>query len=348
MPMWDAACAAGGFVEIVFSAPDGGPGSGRESLGITHELQELRDIAGFLQVATADAAAESCDAGGAESAPASTPAAKRKHETSATEQTSIHVPAALLTSASPIFASTLERGWKEASERKITVQGFDRDDFCVFLDCLFALANETMLPKLDEVLDNPSLLRKVLPIAHYYQVDALKKIIFESVLRQDKPVIEAAKLVLAVESSLPEEEVPDWPISVIQGLNLYFKCSQQDHVGRLDDSRQKECVEDLSAKTLRKTLKAPFIDFVNDLQWVDLIRPAQTVYGMEWNKAITSTSAGPQYEVKVMSNSGKTVMGSRTENVPWKANLTSALLAAKIGAARKRTLANVCNVYTGM
>lgn len=337
--MWDAACADCGFVEIVFAPGGEGSGLSREPLGITPELQELRDIAGVLQDA-----AESCDAAGEESVPAPTPAAERAHTTSATEQTSkIHVPAKLLTSASPVFASTLERGWKEAKDRKITVQGFECDDFLVFLDCLFAMANETILPKLAAVLDNPRLLRQVLPIAHYYQVDSLKKIILESVRSQslqDKSVIEATELVLAVESSLPEEEVPDWPISVIQGLNLYFKCLQQDRVGRLDDPRQKECVEELSAKTLRKTLIAPdrtfvqIVDlFVNDLQWCHLIRPAKCN-----DQTLKTTSAGPQYDRILLSNSGKTVKGSSTENVPWKENLKSGLLAARLCALSREGL----------
>lgn len=342
--MYESAFADGGFVTIIFSltdvrtdnAPDADTGAAqkRVTLGITSELQELRDIAGALQ--DGGTAKLTVDTDGtdtysiedtnadADAPDTSTPQVERTQN--------IHIPASLLKSASPIFASMLEKGWKESTERCIRIQDFHRDDFCVFLDCLYAFANATLLPKIEAVLfDNPKLLRQVLPIVHYYEVDAIKKAIFDKVLCPEsllnKPVVEVANLVLAVEASLPEEAVPDWPTAVLHGLNLYFKCPLRDN------QSSTACIEALSLKTLRNMLAASRSDqfwdyFLHRLQWNDLLKPKTAE-----EASFKQSPSGPQYTEKRYSNSGKTVMEERTVDVPWKNNLRSVLRTERERAA---------------
>jgi len=287
----------------------------RAALGITAELQELRDIAGILRDTMVEDDADKF----------SSILMPKVKQTQKVPTGLLQVPTGLLTSSSPIFATMLEQGWRESHERCIPVENFCLDDFRVFLDCLYALANETFGMSIT-VIDKPKLLRQVLPIAHYYQVDDMKKTIFESVLLpeslQKKSVVEVAELVLAVESSLPEEEVPDWPTAVLQGLNYYFKCLKQDY---LNDPMSKACIEDLSLKTLRKVLAAPdrfdqFVDhFLHNLEWDDLHKPTTSSVA-----SLKQTSSGPQYVQLSYSNSGKTVKSEQTIDILWKENLRSA------------------------
>ena len=316
--MYDAAFAEGGFVEVIFPLPRHSADPSRPALGITAELQELRDIASVLQDEASKQAAATLDA---ESANFSS--LPQTFETQ-----NIHVPCCLLTRSSPMFASMLGQGWRETNERCLRVQKFSRDDFSVFLDCLYALANATVpLIRFHAALDNPQLLRKILPIAHYYQVDDLKKVIFNTVLRpeslQDKPIVEFTELVTAVESSLPEEEIPEWPMAVLQGMNVYFKRIKPKH---LNNQTNEASIDDLSVKTLRNLLATPeafdqFVDrFLRELKWDDLFKPVNAT-----DATLKQTSSGPQHTVQVFSNSGKTIRGERTVDIPWKENLRSAL-----------------------
>jgi hypothetical protein len=350
--MYEAAFADGGFVTIIFSrtdarpdnAPDADAGAAqkRAPLGITAELQELRDIAGALQ--DGGTAKLTVDTDGtdtysiedtnadADAPDTSTPQVERTQNVDIQRTQNIHIPASLLKGASPIFASMLEQGWKESTERCIRIQEFHCDDFCVFLDCLYALANSTLLPKIEAVLfDNPKLLRQVLPIVHYYEVDAMKKAIFDKVLCPEsllnKPVVEVANLVLAFEASLPDEAVPDWPTAVLHGLNLYFKCPLRDN------QSSTACIEALSLKTLRNMLAASRSDqfwdyFLHRLQWNDLLKPKTAE-----EASFKQSPSGPQYTENRYSNSGKTVMGQITVDVPWKNNLRSVLRTERERAA---------------
>jgi len=267
--MYEDAFADGGFVKIIFSLPDSDAdaATGEDA----DEDQKTKKFSSSLMT--------------------------KVEETPKVRTGLLQVPANLLTSSSPIFAIMLGQDWRESNERCIHVQKFDFEDFRVFVDCLFALANATVLPKIGILLDNPKLLRQVLPIAHYYQVNVLKETIFETVLLpgtlQKISVVEVTELVLAVESSLPEEEVPDWPMAVLQALNYYFQRLKQDC---LKDATSEACIEDLSLKTLRRMLTAPdrfdeFVDhFLHRLEWDDLLKP--TTFS---DTSFTQTSSGPQY-----------------------------------------------------
>ena len=134
-----------------------------------------------------------------------------------------HVAVALLQKASPVFASMLEEGaWRESGAERIHLaSGFHPDAFGAFLDFLVLLEMSLLQGSQDAVLNvvcSAQTLRQVLPIAHYYQAGRLKDSIMCTVLSEKRlvamPVLDASDLVFAVEASLPEEAVPDWPASV--------------------------------------------------------------------------------------------------------------------------------------
>ena len=356
--MYEAAFADGGFVTIIFSLTDARPDNPpdadagaaqkRATLGITAELQELRDIAnalhggGTAKLTVDTDGADTCSIEStvyADAPNTSTPQVERTQN--------IRISASLLKGASPIFTSMLEQGWKESTEGCIRIQEFHRDDFCVFLDCLNALGNATLLQvtKIEEVLfDKPKLLRQVLPIVHYYEVDAMKKAIFDKVLRPEsllnKTVVEVANLVLAVEASLPDEEVPDWPTAVLHGLNLYFKCPRQGN------QNNTACIETLSLKTLRKMLAASQSDplwdcFLHRLQWNDMLVPIPTE-----EASFKQSPSGPQYTLQACAARGRgggrggrysqsipTTATTTTVDIPWKNNLRSVLTTERERAA---------------
>jgi len=134
-----------------------------------------------------------------------------------------HVAVALLQKASPVFASMLEEGaWRESGAERIHLaSGFHPDAFGAFLDFLVLLEMSLLQGSQDTILNlvcSAQTLRQVLPIAHYYQAGRLKDLIMCTVLSEKRlvamPVLDASDLVFAVEASLPEEAVPDWPASV--------------------------------------------------------------------------------------------------------------------------------------
>jgi hypothetical protein len=65
----------------------------------------------------------------------------------------------------------LDGPWRESGGNAITIDTFSPDAFRDFLNCLLALDNETIRAG-DPLIFTPSVIRRVLPIAHYYQVEA--------------------------------------------------------------------------------------------------------------------------------------------------------------------------------
>ena len=165
------------------------------------------------------------------------------------------VAAELLKQSSPVFASMLEENtWKESGAERIHLShGFHPDDFRVFLESLAVIQPLSGAP-INEVPQHelavltcrtPRFLRQVLPIAHYYQAAFLKEAIFSSVLAEKslcemKPE-DATELVFTTEASLPEDEVPDWPVSVLKlvlGRVLKSTTTPAPEVGRaVSDSK---------------------------------------------------------------------------------------------------------------
>lgn len=154
------------------------------------------------------------------------------------ETSEFYVSTALLRSASPVFASILDGPWKESEEKAITIQNFEPESFRVFLDCLQHLANKTARSG-DALIFTPSVIREVLPIAHFFQVDILKQQNIFTVTEimeqcQDSEVkdprfTDAADLLYAVEANMPETEIPDWSEKTLQQIvRLMLNCSAID------------------------------------------------------------------------------------------------------------------------
>jgi hypothetical protein len=141
-----------------------------------------------------------------------------------------YFPTALLRGASPVFASMLDGPWKESEVKAIAINSFQPDAFRAFLDSLLHLANDTARSG-DLQFFSPDVIRKVLPIAQYYQVDVLKQQIISTVLKgmqqcQNSKVTEPlfvtmANSLFAIEANIPEAEIPDWPEATLQQVVLF-------------------------------------------------------------------------------------------------------------------------------
>ena len=101
------------------------------------------------------------------------------------EATEFYFPAHLLRSSSPVFESILNGPWKESGDDAITINSFQPDAFRAFLDCLLLVANETASPGYSSIFI-PSVIRKVLPIANYYQTETLKQKIVSIIITNRK------------------------------------------------------------------------------------------------------------------------------------------------------------------
>ena len=148
----------------------------------------------------------------------------------------------------------LDGPWKESGDEAVTINTFQADAFRAFLDCLLLLANDTVRPG-DPLIFTPSVIRKVLPVAHYFQVDVLKQQIVSVVMEmikqsQDCKVTEprfvaAADLLFALEANLPESEIPDWPEATLrQVMRLMLWSSVKDN--------SRELVTDYDESTCEK------------------------------------------------------------------------------------------------
>jgi hypothetical protein len=203
------------------------------------------------------------------------------------EASEFYFPAALLRTSSPVFASMLDGPWKESGEAAVTVNNFQPDAFRAFLNCLLHLANDTARSG-DELIFTPSVIRKVLPIAHYFQVAVLKQHIVCTVMEMLRKqandtvimplFITAANSLLAVEASLPESEIPDWTVQTLQqvfklmvGVNVELShsewrprsltedCTATAHITYKSwNSRSAfdNGINDLSKKTLKNVLQS--------------------------------------------------------------------------------------------
>jgi len=178
------------------------------------------------------------------------------------------VQASLLTEHSPVFASMVDGPWRESHDRTLLVVAFSSQDFGGFLRCLAMLQAAT----LDLLLvPTPDLVRSVLPIANYYQVDALRDFFVESVRRtiasprRDRYEA-AADLALSVESALPASDPVLWEPGILTCINsrLFevrgYKLAPQPgtdivrneiHVG----PRESDLLQHLTRSTLQRCLE---------------------------------------------------------------------------------------------
>jgi hypothetical protein len=199
------------------------------------------------------------------------------------EVTDFYVSTGLLRNASPVFASMLDGPWKESGEEAITTKIFKPDAFRVFLDCIQHLANDTTRAG-DALIFTPSVIRKVLPIAHFFQVDVLKQQIISTVMeimRQyhhsevtDPRFINAAELMFAVEANIPETEIPDWPGSTLQQVaRLMLDCSATDGTDSFGNRmttatikyKPNNGINDLSKKTVKKCFQSLSVQIKHQL-----------------------------------------------------------------------------------
>ena len=191
-----------------------------------------------------------------------------------------HMPNKLLRGSSPVFAAMLDGPWQESGRNAITIDTFPPDAFREFLDCLLNLGNDTARAG-DALVFTPKLIRRVLPIAHYYQVEALKQQIISTAMkilegcRGKSPFAPefsaAADLLFAIEANLPESEIPDWKSETLQQvflfmlqtsnetrftfLSTYPTLTQSFTTTQVIKYRETHGLKDLSKKTLVKCLE---------------------------------------------------------------------------------------------
>lgn len=174
------------------------------------------------------------------------------------------VQASLLVESSPVFASMVDGPWSESHDRTLLVVVFSSSDFERFLRCLAlhrAVASDVSFTP------SPELIRAVLPIANYYQVEALRDLFVASVqhtlasTREDRYQA-AAELAFAVESALPASDQIHWDLPVLTCIN---SCLFEVHGSQLtlppgSDTARNElsiasCKPDLLRQLTRPTLQ---------------------------------------------------------------------------------------------
>jgi hypothetical protein len=200
-----------------------------------------------------------------------------------------HMPTELLRATSPVFAAMLDGPWRESGAAAITIDTFPPDAFRDFLNCLLILNNDTARAG-DPLIFNPSVIRRVLPIAHYYQVEALKQQIISSVekvlqdcqnSKETEPqFVAAANVMFAVEASLPEADIPDWNPKTLRQLILLMLQLSNRYYGRNQPKLDSSIVvtgvisyrethdlrlKDLSKKTLVKCLQSMNVEVQHTL-----------------------------------------------------------------------------------
>jgi hypothetical protein len=194
---------------------------------------------------------------------------------------SFHVPCELLLRTSPVFATMLEGAWKESAERVITVDTYPPDDMREFLNCLMLVQNETAHAGLAMIF-SPIVIRRVLPIANYFQVEVLKRLVVSTVANvlkecEDCPVrdptfMAASGMLFAVEASLPESEIPDWSPEALNQLFLSFTHVNEGPINSWDSlvnavkrtstlcGKTDLPIHDLSKKTLVRCMQCLRLD----------------------------------------------------------------------------------------
>jgi hypothetical protein len=132
------------------------------------------------------------------------------------------VSAELLVRSSPVFTAMMNGEWKESKTRCIQIDKlFSPEAFEQFLN---ALAWSTMRERFSIVWD-PVVISAVIPVIVHYQVDHLKQMVISAVKEAAKAAKDPASclsLVVALETGLPEEDVPEWDPGVYTMLNKFF------------------------------------------------------------------------------------------------------------------------------
>jgi hypothetical protein len=142
----------------------------------------------------------------------------------------------------------LSGNWKESNTGRIEIHHFRIKAFRTFLDWLVLSSNESFCST-DAALRahcicSPHIIRQVLPIANYFATDELKDLILASAKyalstcvytyqafakkplsgRTNSAAMTATNIILAVESSLPEDQVPEWESNAIRLIHGRILC----------------------------------------------------------------------------------------------------------------------------
>jgi hypothetical protein len=147
------------------------------------------------------------------------------------QDTAFRVSKELLRSSSPVFAKQLE--WKDEAILVINEE-YKPADFGVFIDCLQHEQNTTAR-RGDVLVFAPDVIRRVLPIANFYQAEGLKQVIFDTAIglaeNKNKILVDAtwnliseeaclslaADMIESIEASLPPEPF-EWPQKIYKVL----------------------------------------------------------------------------------------------------------------------------------
>ena len=167
----------------------------------------------------------------------------------------IRVSASLLTKESPVFARMIEGNWKESNDGVIKIDAYTPVQVKLLVECLQHSQMQS-IASADYVVFNGLLIRSVLPLVQYYEIESLKKRIFNVPLKLiagqeaiDQPLLEkmVIRTVMAIEANYNSHphELPDWPKEI---LELVFRDVMKQDLslgnGEVDFS-------ELSDKTLR-------------------------------------------------------------------------------------------------
>ena len=167
----------------------------------------------------------------------------------------IRVSASLLTKESPVFARMIEGNWKESNDGVIKIDDYTPTQVKTLVECLQHSQMQTFA-YMDYLILTGLVMRSVLPLVQYYEVESLKKKIFNVPLKLiageealDKPLVDkmVIRTVMAIEANYNSHphELPDWPKEI---LELVFRdVMKQD----LSLGNGEVNFSELSDKTLR-------------------------------------------------------------------------------------------------
>ena len=138
----------------------------------------------------------------------------------------IRVSASLLTKESPVFARMIEGNWKESNDGVIKIDAYTPVQVKLLVECLQHSQMQS-IASADYVVFNGLLISSVLPLVQYYEIESLKKRIFNVPLKLiagqeaiDQPLLEkmVIRTVMALEANYNSHpyELPDWPKEILE------------------------------------------------------------------------------------------------------------------------------------
>lgn len=175
------------------------------------------------------------------------------------KEENFRVSAYLLKKESPVFSRIIEGNWKESNDSVIKIEAYAPLQVKLLVECLHQSQMDSVT-SVDYVVFNHLLIRNVLPLVQYYEIETLKKRIFDVPLTLiaapsliDKSYLEkmVIRAVMAIEANCNSSDVPDWPKDIL--AIIFRDLMQQDW--NLSFQHGEVNFDELTEKTFRAGFK---------------------------------------------------------------------------------------------